>query len=233
MQKVVALIFTSIFLSSSKKELIARKWQYRAGLESILRNLPEDSLKMIIDNTGFFSRNSNEFTLFPGGNRDFYLLSYSNNEGRSNKGIGELEMLNAASEYLDFDDYDKIIYMTGRYIYTQPYSIENAIRSNANLVYCTPSFYGLDGKSRNQEDCETINDMFFCADAKFIKGYLDYFRSNKDRMIKQGLPSEKLLWEYHNKMKLDSEFRSIEIPAIGIVRATTPRRITLDEVQII
>ena len=212
---------------------MARLLQYKAGIDSIIRNLPNHTTKLIVDNTGYFYSNPKRLTKFISTHKDVYILSYENNSGTSNKGLGELEMLESASTILDFSQYKKIFYLTGRYLYTQPYSMRIAIESNANFVFCKPNFYGLDGQIRLDGGAEVLNDMFFCADSKFINNYLDFYRLNKERMVEFEIPSERLLWEFHSSQKDKVNYSWEELESIGIVRTTSKRRYSIDEIQIL
>ncbi len=232
-EKTAAVIFTSFKIDVSHKKQINRNMQYIAGVNSILRNLPESTTKVLVDNTGYLKVNpkvieSRFFAL-----ENLYILSYSQNSGISNKGIGELEMLDSVSKIFSFEKFDRILYLTGRYFYSQPYTFQVALKSSANFVYCKPTFFGLDGQSKPDGDPKVLNDMFFCGDSAFMSGYLSYFRSNRSRMEQASIPSEKLLWEYHESQKEIPEFTSEAIPAIGIVRVTSNRSYTIDEIQVL
>jgi hypothetical protein len=233
MERNLAIIFSSIKLRSSNKDSIVRLLQYKAGIDSIIRNLPNQTIKLIVDNTGYFYSNPKRVTEFISTHKDVYILSYENNSGISNKGLGELEMLESAARILDFSKYKKIFYLTGRYLYTQPYSMRIAIESNVNLVFCKPNFYGLDGQKRLDGDIEVLNDMFFCSDSEFMINYLDFYRLNKARMMKLGIPSERLLWEFHSSQKSNRNYSWEELESIGIVRTTSKRRYSIDEIQIL
>jgi hypothetical protein len=231
--KTAAVIFTSFKIDVSRKKQINRNMQYVAGVNSILRNLPKSTTKVLVDNTGYLKVNPGviETSLYEADN--FYILSYSQNSGISNKGIGELEMLDSVSKIFCLEKFDRILYLTGRYIYSQPYTFQIALKSGANFVYCKPTFFGLDGQSKLDGDPEVLNDMFFCGDSAFMSNYLAYFRSNRSRMENSKIPSEKLLWEFHESQKEMSGFISEQIPAIGLVRATSNRSYSIDEIQVL
>ena len=233
MSKSVAIIFTSFKIGVSRKNQNNRNMQYIAGVNSILRNLPKSTTKVLVDNTGYLNAKPEIIEALFIGTEDFYLLSYPANSGTSNKGIGELEMLDSVSKVFSLEKFDRILYLTGRYFYSQPYSFQIALNSKANFVYCKPTFFGLDGQSRPDGDSEVLNDMFFCGDSRFISGYLSYFRSNRSRMEKLNIPSEKLLWEFHQSQKDIIDFFSEELPAIGILRATSNRSYSIDELQVL
>jgi hypothetical protein len=233
MERNLAIIFSSIHLGSSKKDSTVRLLQYKAGIDSIIRNLPNKTIKLIVDNTGYFCSEPKRLTKFLSTYKDVYILSYENNSGTSNKGLGELEMLESASATFDFSQYKKILYLTGRYLYTQPYSMRIAIESKANFVFCKPNFYGLDGQIRLDGGVEVLNDMFFCADSELMNNYLDFYHLNKERMLELEIPSERLLWEFHTSQKDKTNYSWEELESIGIVRTTSKRRYSIDEIQIL
>ncbi len=232
-RRTAAVIFTSFKIDVSRKKQINRNTQYVTGVNSILRNLPKSATKVVVDNTGFLRVYPEviDSRFFAADN--LYVLSYPQNSGTSNKGIGELEMLDSVSKIFSLEKFDKILYLTGRYFYSQPYTFQIALNSTANFVYCKPTFFGLDGQSRLDGDPEVLNDMFFCSDSVFMSEYISFFRSNRINMENLNIPSERLLWEFHESQKTSKEFTSEEIPAIGILRATSNRSYSIDEIQIL
>lgn len=232
-ESTAAFIFTSFKIDVSRKKQINRNMQYLTGVNSILRNLPKSTTKVVIDNTGFLRVHPEliESKFFTADN--LYVLSYSQNSGTENKGIGELEMLESVSKIFCLEKFEKILYLTGRYFYSQPYTFQMALNSTANFVYCNPAFFGLDGQSRLNGDLEVLNDMFFCGDPTFISKYISFFRTNRINMENLNIPSERLLWEFHESQKVSKNFISEEMPAIGIIRATSNRSYSIDEIQIL
>ena len=233
MSKTLAIIFTSFKIDVSRGKQINRNTQYIAGVNSILRNLPKSTTKVLVDNTGYLNEKTEIIDSIFSDTENFHILSYPDNSGISNKGIGELEMLNSVSNIFCFKKFDKVMYLTGRYFYSQPYTFQIALKSHSSFVYCKPNFFGLDGQSKPDGDPEVLNDMFFCGDSTFISEYLSFFRINRSRMETSNIPSERLLWEFHESQKGSSGFSSEELPAIGIVRPTSNRRYSIDEIQIL
>lgn len=231
--RTAAVIFTSFKIGLSRKKQANRNMQYITGVNSILRNLPKSTTKVVVDNTGFLKVHPEVIdTRFLAAD-NLYVLSYSQNSGTSNKGIGELEMLESVSKIFCLEKFDKLLYLTGRYFYSQPYTFQIALNSTANFVYCKPTFYGLDSQSRLDGDPEVLNDMFFCGDSLFMSNYISFFQANRINMERLNIPSERLLWEFHETQKTSKDFISEEIPAIGILRATSNRSYSIDEIQIL
>ena len=233
MKSSLAVIFSSFEISASRRSQRDRVSQYQAGIDSIARNLPAETTKLLIDNTGYLHTRKEEIAqLFPM-YENFYIHSYRNNLGNKNKGLGELEMLKRAAEIVSFNKFDKIFYLTGRYFYTNPYAFEKSLASEAHFIYSKPNFLGINGQVREDGALEALNDMFFCGNSDFMDGYLKYFELNKERMEQEAVPSERLLWEYFHQKKEVSGFLSQKIESIGIIRRTSRKKIGIDDLQVL
>jgi hypothetical protein len=233
MNSSLAIIFSSFEISGSRKFQMKRVAEYKTGISSILRNLPDDTLKILVDNTGYLASLKEETAqIFPPC-ENFYIHSYRNNIGSKNKGLGELEMFQRASQIVPFDKFHKIFYLTGRYFYTNPYAFEKSLTSDAHFIYSKPNFLGINGEVRQDGAPDTLNDMFFCGSFDFVDGYLKYFALNKERMKQDAIPSERLLWEYFQIKKRDLTFLSQKIESIGIIRKTSKKEIGIDDIQVL
>ncbi len=232
-QKTIAVMFTSIKISKNSKFQKKRILQYQTGVNSIVRNLPENVTKILIDNTGYFESNKNLILSIFKKSKNFYVLSYNFNSGSSNKGIGELQMLEDFVNIIDINSFDRVLYLTGRYFHTQPYMFLNAINSRADFVYCKPKFYGLDGEELFDGSVNALNDMFFCSTPEFIYEYVNYFRKRKSEMVERFIPSETLLWDFFKIKAEEESFISEQFPSIGAVRLTSRKEFRIDDIQII
>ncbi len=229
----LAIIFTSFDVKGSGRFKARRIERYKVSIKSIIRNLPPETIKILVDNTGFILKNPNLLREISETGRHFYAHSYDGNAGVENKGLGELDMLDRASGVFDLHRFEKVLYLTGRYFYTNSYAFDQALRSEANFIYTKPEFFGLDGRWTRDGGEEMLNDMFFCGDPKFILGYIDFYRENRSRMKNDLIPSERLLWEYFKRRENELDFCSLKLKSLGIIRTTTNREIGLDELQIL
>jgi hypothetical protein len=178
--------------------------------------LPNDCEVVIVENTNYFQKTPKRQEDIDLSNLAelFRVISLDSNSGSSNKGIGELEMLNEASLKIDFSAYKKIIYFTGRQIHTTPFALNKIIDSGKDLVVSNPKFRFLDGHKEYPGSKFQYNDMCFGGTSRAILDYRNYYLTNKDLMSSQGLSSEELLYKFIEQ----SNFIVEKLPYLGILR---------------
>jgi hypothetical protein len=175
----------------------------------------------VIDNSNYFDKDEIGSSPFGGLGKQVKYLSMSENLGKINKGLGELSMLEYSQNYINFDEYERILFFTGRHFVTSPFLINATLQSDSEIYVAKPIFYQLDGSSQPDGDLFSYNDMFFSMKPDQIKGYINFFRMNKQRLILNEIGSEQLLFEFVEEYRSqDSNHKLCIAPALGIVRFT-------------
>ena len=134
--KNLALVFCSIRpvqLSESVRNY--REEEYFKTVQQLERVMPESFDMVIVENTiddPKEIRNPDAREYFS--NLEIISLGSDKNIGQRNKGCGELVMLDEALKQLDLDQYENISYVTGRRLWSCPYSFERTERSEGAVV---------------------------------------------------------------------------------------------------
>lgn len=223
----LSVVFMSI-LVGNKKQNLRRKNMYETALQSIERILNSDTEIVVVENTGYFNINPRE-----GAFLNHKILQLENNTGKSNKGVGELDMLLELSKYINFEHYNKVFYLTGRYFYANPFLFNYCLNSTNEIFVAKPKFHGLDGKINEDGMGESFNDMFFCMTGPRVCEYVEFFSTNRDKMIKNNIPSEALLFNFVSQLKSNNEIKLEILKHIGLIRLTTNRIPSIREIQIL
>jgi hypothetical protein len=229
----LVLIFSTVQINRNLVKQRIRSKSYRISIDSILRWTPENSGVYLIDNSNFFKTKSGKKFL-----QDLSpitgVLSMSENLGKSNKGLGELSMLEYATHCLDFSKFDRVFLFTGRHFLTNPYLIDKIIESDFDIAIGKPLFHQLDGSSEQDGDVKSYNDMFYAMNQKILTEYISYFHLNRNRMVKGQIGSEQLLYEFVEKHRLENPNVSIYVaPALGILRYSRKSWGSLDRLEIL
>jgi hypothetical protein len=175
---------------------------------------------LLVDNSNFLKKADGK-AFFEDIGKPMTCISMEENQGKINKGLGELSMLEYSSKYIDFNEFKRIFFFTGRHFVTHPYLIEMIVNSNYDIVVSKPLFYQLDGKAEGDGDPKSYNDMFFSMKPYQLLAYVEHFSKNKERMSKNFVGSEQLLYEYVNQRRVEFPKDSIIVlPALGIIRFT-------------
>ncbi len=204
------LCFSSFHVDSDLNN--NREEEYAICYEQLLRVLPDDFTCRFIDNT---TNNINDIK----NERLKNLLAnnpsilYNNNVGKTNKGLGELDMLVRAKKLLDFSDYETISYLTGRRILTCPYVFDKTRETKQDAIMSNPPVYSLMTGTPYPMGKNLYNDMFFSMSSKVMVQYCIYCE-NILKNGSSGLGSEQILYNFINENKIDFEW----IEHLGFIR---------------
>lgn len=138
----------------------------------------------------------------------------SNNSGAINKGIGELDMASSIIESLISQNYERVIWFSGRHLLTSEGILSCCLNSQAELVVSNPDFYFLNGKKVLSEKKGLLNDMLFGMSTKTFQEYLSYFNDRRTQLIQQNIGSEQLLYQFVETKKPTLE----EVTHLGVLR---------------
>lgn len=201
----LCITFCSIRPAQYSKEINdIREAEYKVCLDSLKRIVPNNYDLLIVENTGFYRSHPQ----YDGAQ----YLSLEGNDGKSNKGAGEISMLKDVILSLSIINYDKVIYNTGRKIFTCPYFFEKTSATKENALVCNPDFHFLDGRINITEKKEMFNDMIFAMDVNQIIKYAEYcdVKEMQDKMIS----SEQMLYRFIHEKQLSYSY----IKNIGAIR---------------
>lgn len=210
------MAFASIYVHKNKTLQENRNSIYLQALTQLIRIIPTDSKLLILENTGFLTKpqrsesaNQLRTTL-----RNVDVLSLSDNSGKVNKGIGELDMLSAYMSDFKTDHIKRVVFATMRQIHLSPYAIDRILNSDKPMVLSNPDFFFLDGRKSHPGSTNQFNDMCFGGNLEEIKQYAEYFLERRDSMIEAKTSSEQLLWRYVQDSRVNYE----TLDQLGIVR---------------
>lgn len=212
----MVLAFASINVHKNNILQENRNSIYLQSLNQLIRVIPTGTKLLVLENTGFLrqphsSKIANQLfsTLCK-----VDVLSLSENSGKSNKGIGELDMLNAYLSDFKMSQIKRLVFATMRQIHLSPYAIERILNSDKSLVLSNPDFFFLDGRKSHPGSTNQFNDMCFGGNLENIKQYSEYFRERREIMREAKISSEQLLWRYVQDAGIDYE----TLDQLGIVR---------------
>ncbi len=140
------------------------------------------------------------------------------NTGRLNKGVGELDMLHQVSRLHPFESYDSVSYFSGRRLMTCPYVLERTENAAGTVVLGNPDFLGLDGQILHSEKDGMFADMFFSMPPDAIQKYIAFFSAKRQSAISRGTGSEQLLYEFITSHGLEYDW----LDCYGFVRFEPP-----------
>lgn len=212
----IVLAFASIDVHKNNTLQENRYSIYLQSLNQLTRIIPTGTKLLVLENTGFLRKHHNSkianqlFSAL----RKIDVLSLSENSGKSNKGIGELDMLNAYLSDFKMNHIKRLVFATMRQIHLSPYAIDRILNSDKPLVLSNPDFFFLDGKKSHPGSTNQFNDMCFGGNLENIKQYSEYFRERREMMMEARISSEQLLWRYVQDSRIDYE----TLDQLGIVR---------------
>ena len=120
----LVLVFSSFHVDSDPNR---EREEYAICYEQLLRVLPENFTVLFCDNTvSDISELKNE--RLKNVVKDKLKMFYNDNIGKkTNKGLGELDMLVKARSKILFSFYDSVSYLSGRKLITCPYVFEKVL----------------------------------------------------------------------------------------------------------
>ncbi len=210
MTKHLLLCFSSFHVDTDPNN--KREEEYAICYEQLLRVLPSDFNCRFIDNTTNNisdiknERLKNVLAGTPS-------ILYDNNVGKTNKGLGELDMLVRAKKLLDFLDYKTISYHSGRKIVTCPYVFDKTRETKKDAMLSNPPIYSLMTGTPYPMGKNLYNDMFFSMGSEVMLQYCVYCET----ILKNGssgLGSEQILYNFINENQIDFEW----IEHLGFIR---------------
>ncbi len=212
--KNLALVFCSIRPVQLSKEICdAREDEYLICLQQLERVMPESFDMVIGENTiddPQEIRNPDAREYFS--NLEIISLGSDKNIGQRNKGCGELVMLDEALKQLDLDQYENISYVTGRRLWSCPYSFERTARSEGAVVVQNCHVY-LNGVVRCNEK-DNFNDTYFSMKTEDMKDYAAYSMDRLDELSDKHISSEVHLYEFIHEKNISYEI----LDWLGILR---------------
>jgi hypothetical protein len=101
-------------------------------------------------------------------------MFYNNNIGKTNKGLGELDMLVTARSKILFSFYDSVSYLSGRKLITCPYVFEKVLRMQSDALVSNSPLFCLENGHPFPLGQNLFNDMFFGMKPEVMQAYADY-----------------------------------------------------------
>lgn len=204
----------------SKAALRARQRQYATALAQLRRVLPSEGWSVLVaENTLWPKRldNDGEFSSLLTG-WDF--VSVPQNQGNKNKGVGEIDMLTFALENCETSGLSSISYLTGRHLVSNRYIFDKTENMKYDGLVSNPNFLYLDGEFHEVSRDSLYNDMFFSLRPHLMQDYADFFVSNRQRMLDEGIGSEQLLFSFIHERGLRCEW----LDQLGLIRLERTQR---------
>lgn len=208
--KNLILCFSSFHVHSDPNN--QRESEYLKCYEQLLRLKPESFDLIFIDNT---TKNI-EHVL----NKNLKILLtshkhilYDQNIGIHNKGLGELHMLSVVGSSIDFNNYENIVYLTGRRIITCPYVFEKTERLTKEALISNPPIVRIMDGYVNPVNNKCYNDMFFAMKNNIMIKYTEFAKPFFNDAI-NSLGSEEILYKFINDKNISYEW----VESLGFVR---------------
>ncbi|WP_150122963.1 hypothetical protein [Candidatus Planktophila versatilis] len=199
----------------SSREVQKRVLDYKIAFKQLQRVLPQSWQVIICENT--LGANESSLTSILDFQRGpFPISSLSANSGEINKGIGELDMMvNAATDFPELLRNSRTVsYFTGRRIVTNRYIFERTENLTSEALISNPDFFYLDGTIVETEKQYMYNDMFFSMKSRTFLDYVEFFKSNREKMIELGVGSEQNLFDFMKKNGIGFEW----LNELGLLR---------------
>jgi hypothetical protein len=209
---------------STTREKKRRLLDYRVSAHQLNRLVKNRNWKIIFleNSTNELKLNNfiDELTL----DFDYYAYFVNENRGETNKGLGELHMLDVALKKLGDEIFkaDKVIYFTGRRIITNHYLIEKVEFSDAEILASNPPFVGFDD-SFSPPTPNLINDMFFAMAPNLIIKYSEFCQDFISKHTNLSIGSEQMLFQFVTSC--DSSIQWIE--HLGLIRRQEKKYLSL------
>lgn len=214
--KNLALVFCSIRPEQLKPSICDyREQEYYQTVQQLERIMPSNYDMVLVENTiddPNEIKNPEIREYFS--NMEIISLGSQANAGQRNKGCGELLMLNEALAELkdELPQYDNIAYVTGRRMWTCPYSFERSAASKSAVVVQNCHIY-FDGAVRCN-DKDNFNDTYFSMKTADMLEYAQYSADRLQELSDKHISSEVHLYEFIHEKNVHYEI----LDWLGIVR---------------
>jgi hypothetical protein len=213
-KRSILLFFASVspegISTKRKKERIR---DYSTSLEIIWRYSNKLNFDIcVIENTLGSQEKWVNLQLFSGEKIKFLYLN--ENSGLTNKGLGELDMATFALSHLDLQQYNKVIWFSGRHLLTSEAILTNCVTTPAEAIISNPDFYFLNGQKIETEKNGLINDMIFAMSTKLFSEYILKFSESREELVRKGLGSEQNLFQFVTERDPTAEW----MEHIGVLR---------------
>lgn len=212
--KNLALVFCSIRPQQLSENICDyREIEYFRAISQLQRVIPKSFDMVIVENTidnPSQIKNSDVVEFFS--KLEIISLGSNFNIGKKNKGCGELLMLHKALKELNVDKYENISYVTGRRLWTCPYSFERTEKSKGSVVVqnCHVHFNGI----VRCNDKDNFNDTYFSMKTNDMKDYASYSMEKMQELSDKHISSEINLYNFIHEKNISYEI----LDWIGIVR---------------
>lgn len=204
------LCFSSFHVESDPHN--KREEEYAICYEQLFRVLPKNFKCVLLDNTinhpnDLFSDRLKSCL------KNIPLLCYNKNIGKTNKGLGELDMLIHAKKKLEFSSYETVSYLTGRRIITCPYVFDKVNEMKNNSLMSNPPIYSVKTGLPYPMGVKLYNDMFFSMKTNIMISYCNYAENIIQSQI-TSLGSEQILFNFINENQISYDW----IEHLGFLR---------------
>jgi len=214
--KNLALVFCSIRPEQLKPSICDyREYEYYQTVQQLERIMPSNYDMVLVENTiddPNEIKNPEIREYFS--SMEIISLGSESNAGQVNKGCGELLMLNGALAELkdELDQYENIAYVTGRRMWTCPYSFDKSAASKGAVVVQNCHIY-FNGVVRCNEK-DNFNDTYFSMKTADMLKYAEYSSERLQELSDKHISSEVHLYEFIHENKVQYEI----LDWLGIVR---------------
>ena len=196
----LVLVFSSFQVDSDPNR--EREEEYAICYEQLLRVLPENFTVLFCDNTvSDMSELKNE--RLKNVVKDKLKMFYNDNIGKTNKGLGELDMLVKARSKILFSFYDSVCYLSGRKLITCPYVFEKVLGLKSDALVSNPPLFCLENGQPLPSGQNLFNDMFFGMKSLVMQAYADYAKGIIYKPTHLG--SEQILFNFITSNKISHE----------------------------
>jgi len=187
--------------------------EYAICYEQLKRICPSNFDTIFIDNTiECKAQITNQRLVSAIGDTTF--IFYNRNIGLVNKGLGELDMMVAAEEKFDFDQYSKIVYLTGRKFITCPYVFDRTNNCDSEILVGNQPIINPITGGIYPMGTQMFGDMFFAMSPEKMKKYCKYAKSKLTSINSIQIGSEQILFSFIKEN--DYSYENIE--HLGFVR---------------
>jgi len=211
--KSLVVVFSSFKLEKSTPEYnLDRQKEYAVCYRQLLRVVPDGLDVLFVDNS-IRSADEIDSIELKESLAGCKILLTRQNFGERNKGVGELVMLIQASQAVNFTEYKKVLYCTGRKFFTCPYPFDKALETDKPVTVSNPDFQFLTGEFREVAK-NMFNDMFFAMDSIRMIQFIEFTKPRLQMMEELMINSESNLYEFIQQKKIDFQF----LEFLGIIR---------------
>ena len=214
--KNLALVFCSIRPEQLRPSICDyREQEYYQTVQQLERIMPDSWDMVLVENTiDNPSEIKNPEIREYFSSMEIISLGSEANSGQVNKGCGELLMLNGALAELkdELDQYENIAYVTGRRMWTCPYSFDKSAASKGAVVVQNCHIY-FNGVVRCNEK-DNFNDTYFSMKTADMLKYAEYSSERLQELSDKHISSEVHLYEFIHENKIQYEI----LDWLGIVR---------------